>query len=164
MKKIIIWMSSLLAFLGLCIYLYSWVIDTNIKAGFDYPYDDAVVASPFTIFGWCWNEGNGIIDYYEIWQIRDKDRDGIIDDSELEDKTIVARQYGFDRYGKYHQQLAPTYSGRGSSGEYYFLFIYAKTLEGAYSWDGYISGLTKDGDSTHPDNCIVRFRVSGVRP
>ncbi|MCD6220696.1 hypothetical protein J7K25_00860 [bacterium] len=144
--------------------LWAWV-GSNPSVGFNYPQDGDVVSIPFTPKGWCYNTENGI-DYYEIWLIEDTNDDSTINETELDNKTVIIKQENFN-IERDNLFLTSRYLMKFpllEEGKKYFLFIYAVDLNGDVSWDTNIVGLGEDGDSTRTDSCISYFTVSGKRP
>jgi len=142
----------------------AWV-GSDPSLGINYPTDKIKVAVPFTVRGWCWNTSQGI-DYYEIWLIEDTNEDSIVTQNEYDAREIVVRQEDFN-IQETNLPLTKRYainSDKVTQGKRYFLFIYGKDLNGDYSVDTDIVGLTWEGDSTRTESMIRYFTISGYRP
>jgi len=142
----------------------AWV-GSDPSLGINYPSDKVTVPVPFTVRGWCWNTSQGI-DWYEIWLIEDTNEDSTVTQAEYDAKTIVHTQEDFN-IEETDLPLTPRYKVNSDiveQGKKYFLFIYAKDLNGDVSADTNIVGLTWEGDSTRTESMIRYFTVSGYRP
>jgi hypothetical protein len=142
----------------------AWV-GSNPSIGISYPDDGDIIAVPFTVRGWCWNTSQGI-DFYEIWLIEDTNEDSTVTQAEYDARTIVHTQEDFN-IEETDLPLTPRYkvnSDMVEQSKKYFLFIYAKDLNGDVSADTDIVGLGPEGDATRTESMIRYFTLSGYRP
>lgn len=161
MRRII---TFIVAAIILPVLIFAWV-GSDLSLGITYPGDGDQVAVPFTVRGWCWNTSQGV-DWYEIWLVEDTNEDSIVAQAEFDARTVVHRQEDFN-IEETDLPLTPRYavtSAMAEVGNKYFLFIYARDLNGDYSADTDIVGLSPDGDATRTDSMLQYFTVSGYRP
>ncbi len=154
--------------------LLAWPV-TGSYVGLNFPDPMAhtqTVARPFSVFGWVWNESRAI-DYYEIWLIHDANENEVVDQAEYDARVVVHRQPDFNVPNRTNQRL----TRRGvinaentTDGEKYFLFLYARDIDGNVSTDTDIVGAEPDGtglqvgENVNADEVITYFQIQGIRP
>lgn len=160
-------------FLALCVGLFAWVgsdptVNVAIKTDGSYLDDGGVVKSYIRVTVKQYNSTNGI-DYAKYYLVEDTDVDGVVDQSEWDNRKVIANDTIGIQDINQDKVFTIGFLGKNwvSSGKWYFLIGVAVDLNGDTSCDtNYIVGEDFDGGGSSGigDDGIIYFKVEGYRP